>query len=172
MRTSKRYCIGVDPGVNCGVAVFDRWTDEIILARTVGFWELFNDVLAKSVPLVRRDGTEGANRLIISNFPPDEADVIAEDSRLNKPTFAKDKDQGGHKREKISRNVGSVQAESRLIIEGLRLLGYTVLPIKPAGEKWDAKTVERITGYNARTSAHARDAIRFCYGVKFLRYGT
>jgi hypothetical protein len=147
---TKRYCIGCDPGVRCGVAVFDRLTDQIILARTVSFWQFFREVLP--------------------GYPPDQADVIVEDARLNKPTFAKANDQGGNKREKISRNVGSVQAESRLIIEGLRLLGYNVLPIKPSGEKWDASTVERVTGYARKTSSHARDAIRFCYGVKFIRY--
>jgi hypothetical protein len=149
MKPAKRYCIGIDPGVHCGVAVFDRWIDQIILARTVGFWTLFREVLPA--------------------YPPDQADVIVEDARLNKPTFAKDSDQGGRKREKISRNVGSVQAEGRLIIEGLRLLGYTVAPIKPSGGKWDASTVARITGYTGRASEHARDAIRFCYGVKAIR---
>lgn len=149
---TKRYCIGVDPGRNTGVAVYDRQTDDIILARTVGFWALFREVL--------------------SHYPPDQADVIVEDARLNKPTFAKENDAGDRKREKISRNVGSVQAESRLIIEGLRLMGYNVKAIRPLGEKWDARTVERITGYSGRISEHARDAIRFCYGVKFIRYDT
>lgn len=147
----KRYTIGVDPGVHCGVAVFDRDADQIILARTVGFWMLFREVLP--------------------SYPPDQADVIVEDARLNKPTFTKGNDWGGRKREKISRNVGSVQAESRLIIEGLRLLGYNVLPIKPSGRKWDARAVERITGYTGRTSEHARDAIRFCYGVRLVHTG-
>jgi len=144
--------MGVDPGIHTGFAVYDRDEERIIEAATVTFWELFTETL--------------------SHYPPDQTDVIVEDARLNKPTFDKDNDAGDRKREKISRNVGSVQAESRLIIEGLKLMGYQVLPIRPSGEKWDDATVRRITGYTQRTSAHARDAIRHCFGVKYIRLDT
>lgn len=149
MKNSKRYTLGIDPGRSTGFAIFDRQTNEIVHAGTVNFWQLFREILVC--------------------FPPNVADVVVEDARLNNPTFREHGDIGAGKREKISRNVGSVQAESRLIIEGLQLLGYDVLPIRPAGEKWDAQTVARITGYTHRTSGHARDAIRFCYGVKSIR---
>lgn len=145
---SKRYTIGIDPGRSTGFAVYDRETNKILCAQSLTFWDLFK---------------------ILPCYPPRVADVIVEDARLNKPTFREHGDIGARKREKISRNVGSVQAESRLIIEGLQLLGYNVLPIRPAGEKWDAETVARITGYTHRTNEHARDAIRLCYGVKSLR---
>jgi hypothetical protein len=145
----KLLTIGIDPGVNTGFAVYDRNLHKIVLARTVTFWELFRDLLP--------------------DYPPSVADIVVEDANLNKPTFKEHGGWEGRKREKISRNVGSVQAESRLIIEGLRLMGYTVLSIKPGGKKWDSQMLERITGYGLRTSQHVRDAIRFCYGVKQVR---
>lgn len=148
-RSSKWYTIGIDPGRNTGVAIYNRMTNKITLALTVTFWELFHDILP--------------------GYSPEVVDVVVEDANLNKPTFAKAGDFGAGRREKISRNVGSVQAESRLIIEGLRRLGYTVLAIRPGGKKWDNETVKRLTGYTSRTSQHVRDAIRFCYGVKGVR---
>lgn len=154
MRPRKRYAIGIDPGTETGIAVYDRQTGQIVLAQTVDFWTLFLEVL--------------------KDYPPDQTDVIVEDARLNKPTFAKEgdwhmnPDRFIRKREKISRNVGGVQIESRLIIQGLKARGYAVKPIRPSGEKWDARTCQRITGYTGRTSSHARDAIRFCYNVNFI----
>lgn len=150
MQSRKRFTVGIDPGRNTGVAVFDRQTGQIILARTVDFWTLFLE--------------------IIEDFPPEVTDVVVEDARKNKPTFAKLGDDGERKREKISRNVGGVQAESRLVIEGLKALGYTVLPIRPGGEKWTDEYCKRITGYQGRTSSHVRDAIRFCYGINFIQH--
>jgi hypothetical protein len=145
----KRYTLGLDPGRDTGVAVFDRETDKITLARSVTFWGFFREILP--------------------SYPPDSADVIIEDARLNKSLYARHDNQNAGTREAIGRKVGSVQAESRLIIEGLRLMGYNVLPIKPSGQKWDAVMLKRMTGITTRTNEHVRDAIRFCYGVKYLR---
>lgn len=141
-----RYTIGIDPGTRTGLAIYDRQLDAIVYGQTLTFWKVF-DVLKK--------------------YGPDEAEVIVEDCSMNKPRFRHK--EGFRIQDRMSRNVGSVQRESVLIIEGIERLGYRVLGIKPTSGKWDDRTCKRVTRWMERTSQHVRDAIKLCYGVKQLR---
>lgn len=143
---SKQYTIGIDPGSATGFAVYNRTTNKIDRAETLDFWSAFDACLA---------------------YLPEMVDIIVEDCSLNKPRF-RTKD-GAGVQDRMSRNVGMVQRESVLLIQGLRRKGYNVHGERPQSEKWDAATAERITGYRQRTSQHVRDALKLCFGVKSLR---
>lgn len=142
----KQYTIGIDPGTATGFAVYNRTTNRIDRAETLDFWSAFDACLV---------------------YLPETVDIIVEDASMNKPRFRTK--EGAGVQDRMSRNVGMVQRESVLLIEGLRRKGYHVHAERPQSAKWDAEAVERITGHKARTSQHARDAIKLCFGVKNLR---
>lgn len=143
---SKTYTIGIDPGSSTGFAIWHRTERRIAGALTTDFWGVFE---------------------ALAEYPPDVADIIVEDASLNNPTF---RQKGtGHYQDRLARNVGFVQRESQLLIEGLRRAGYTVIAVRPQSAKWDAATCARFTGFNGRISQHARDAIKLCFGVNHVR---
>lgn len=144
---SKQYTIGIDPGAHCGIAVYSRALRQIIRAETLDFWSAFD--------------------LCIAEYPPETCDVIVEDCSKNKPRFRHK--EGFGVQDRMSRNVGAVQRESVLLIDGLRRRGYNVIAERPQSAKWDAETVKRVTGWSKRTSAHCRDAIKLCFGVQSVR---
>ena len=131
--------IGIDPGVHTGVALYDRGSKKVEEAKTLDFWSALD---------------------FVCTFSKNEIAVVIEDPNLNRPTFLKHGQEG---REKISQNVGSNKAEARLLIDGLRKMGYVVRTEKPMSSKWTAEQVKRHTGYEARCSEHARDAIKLCF---------
>jgi hypothetical protein len=143
----KLYTIGVDPGSSTGVAVFSRTAESILSAQTLDFGRTIE--------------------FLEANYPPDCCDVIVEDASLNRPTFRKSENR--RIQDRMCRNAGFVQRESKLMIAELRRRGYRVLAVRPASEKWNQEKMERITGYKKRTSAHARDAIALAFGVKVVR---
>jgi hypothetical protein len=143
-----RYAIGLDPGRSTGVAIYDREADAIIHGETLDFWRVFD---------------------LLANYPPDVAEVIAEDCSLNKPTFRHKA--GAGVQDRMARNVGAVQRESVLLIEGLRRLGYNVLAVRPQSSKWDDAMCRRVTGWNRRTSQHVRDAIKLCFKANAIGAG-
>lgn len=132
--------VGIDPGANTGVALYDRASKTILEAKTLDFWRAFDFVCA---------------------FSKDEIAVIVEDPGLNRPTF---REHGNAYRENISQKVGGNKAEARLMIEGLRRMGYLVRTVKPNTAKWTIDQVKRNTGYTGKTSEHSRDAIKLCCG--------
>jgi hypothetical protein len=144
---NRQYTIGIDPGTHTGVAVYHRPTERIVDACTVDF--------------------SRALEFVEQNYKPDECDLIIEDASLNKPTFRKGK--SDRAQDRMARNVGMVQRESRLLIAEFRRRGYRVLAVRPTSGKWNADVTKRVTGYAQRCSQHARDAIALCWGVKVVR---
>ncbi len=141
--------VGIDPGVHTGVCAWDSKAKKIILIKTMDFWEVI-------------DHFEGSRDDI------NEITVIIENSALNKPTFVKSGGDTNLKMQKISRNVGSNQRESVLLIEGIKRLGFTVQEIRPTGKqgtkrKWSAEYFKKLTGIS-KASQHARDAAMLVFG--------
>lgn len=143
--------VGIDPGINTGVCVWDSVQKKIVYLKTMDFWEVigfFESLRVTCTPLPIK--------------------VIIENSALNKPTFVKPGGNTTLKMQKISRNVGSNQRESVLLIEGVRRLGFTVEEVKPTGtrgvkRKWDAEYFKKLTGIS-KASQHARDAAMLVFG--------
>ena len=147
-----KYSIGIDPGVNMGFCLYDKTARKIVKLDTLEFWELF-DALDE----------------IKQYIAPQNIIFYIENSALNKPTFVKLGGDTQKKVQKISRNVGSNQRESTLLIEGIRRYGFTVIEVKPTGvrgqkRKWDESFFKKVTGYAGRSSQHARDAAMLVYG--------
>lgn len=132
-----RYIIGIDPGVQCGFAVWNRSIRQFDVIETLSFWEVMERVQAYNAP---------------------ETKLIVEVAH-HAPTFRHLKAEGGnaHTLSKIARNVGQVTREAQLLVEGLKRLGYAVAEVKPAGKK-DQAEFKRITGWAKRTNQHERDA--------------
>lgn len=145
--------VGIDPGVHTGVCTWDTDKKKIVLIKTMDFWEVidyFSNLKHYSS---------------ITNIP---VKAFIENSALNKPTFVKSGGNTNLKVQKISRNVGSNQRESVLLIEGVRRLGFTVEEIRPTGKhgvkrKWSAEYFEKLTGIS-KASQHARDAAMLVFG--------
>jgi hypothetical protein len=144
---AKIYTIGIDPGTNTGVAWFDRLTGRIVRAETLDFGRTL--------------------ALLDAEYSPDCCDLIVEDASLNRPTFRRSNDP--RRQDRMSRNVGFVQRESRLLIAELRRRGYTVMTVRPCSAKWNAEMVKRIARWDKRCSQHSRDAIALCWGIRVVR---
>jgi hypothetical protein len=141
----KRYVVGIDPGVNTGVAWYDREEKRVYDFGTSDFWKVYGDF-----------ANETAWRF--------EVVVIIETPMKTRLYARQDVEQGQRRREKIAANAGGNSREAELLADGLEALGYEVIRQKPTRVKWDAEQLARFTGITKRTSQHARDAIALCYG--------
>ena len=130
--------LGIDPGQNTGLAVFDG--GRLAELRTITPVEI--------------------DRAITSIMP---GRVVFEDSRLQshlwttstaKATLAK-----------IARNVGEVDAWCKLIVAvcaGLDIPAHSVSPLGK-GKKMAADQFQRITGWDGPSNQHTRDAAMVAY---------
>ena len=126
--------IGIDPGKSTGYAEWDRVSKQFKTVLTLDFWSVYERVLAHEA---------------------DSVIVCIEVSRT-KASFRKDT------QHTTSVNVGMSYRESHLLAEGLERKGYRVERIHPEGKLNEAQFKSR-TGYQGRTSNHARDAAMLCF---------
>ena len=144
-----RYFIGLDPGTETGLAVWDAQGQ--VFARsllTTTFWDAYD---------------------LVCTYDPSTVLVILEDPSKNPPTFSHSIPQSENayrKRERLSRNVGSNMREALLLAEGLERQGYRVRRVRPRSSKLSAEAFRRLTRYQGRTSEHARDAAMLVFGLK------
>jgi hypothetical protein len=138
------YVIGIDPGVNTGLAVYNIPRGGLDEVTTTDFWEAYEYVTRVY---------EQVNTLL-----------VIEDASLNAPTFRKKGN--GSVQDRLCRNVGGVQRESQLLIAGFERAGYIVIRERPTQAKWDDAAFRAITGWDVKESAHGRDAARLCYGMR------
>lgn len=147
----KRYVVGIDPGVKTGFAVWDRDGRRLLSVETADFWTVFFQI--SNAPILR----------------PEDTVVVVEVAHYA-PVFRERKAKGQNENHaaRLAQNVGQVMREAKLLAEGLRRLGYEVIEQKPLGKAKkaadDVRDFERLTGWTERTSQHARDAARLCYG--------
>lgn len=125
--------IGIDPGVNTGMAFFKA--GKLLELRTFHPLSIY-DVLAQY----------GYER------------VIFEDSRLTSPVWSRGTTAAA--RIKIARNVGQVDGICSLICEACGRIGIEALGISPKhkGAKLDAEQFAKVTGWTGRSNQHERDA--------------
>ena len=129
--------IGIDPGQNTGIAIYDNgWT-----LLTVPFWGAIFELSSR-----------------ISEKPK----VFIEDPNLIKPTFPRKV--GPRVRDKISQSVGMNKRDAQLLIRWCELRGLDVTHVKPTRSKVDAKYFKKLTGYSKRCSQHARDSAMLIVG--------
>jgi len=139
----KRYSIGLDPGKNTGLAVYNRVEKTLPVVKKTTFWEAIEFISV-------RYPQEHVHRVIIE-LP-------------NTKTVWHDEAKAKGAIQRTGVNVGSAIREAELLVEYFKRVGYSVITQHPAG-KLNAAQVRKITGYKSPTNEHTRDAIMLCYGV-------
>jgi hypothetical protein len=125
--------IGIDPGVNTGIAIFEAGA--LVELLTVHPLDI------RSLLAARKPGR-----------------VIFEDSRLTSPVWGRGTNAAAAA--KIARNVGMVDGVCSLIVEACERLGIVAHSISPKGKgaKLNAEQFERVTGWEKSSNQHVRDA--------------
>lgn len=133
--------IGVDPGVNTGLAVWDghRFT-EVVTASIVGAMEIVRQY-ADAQPVT----------------------LVVEDARKRK--YLPRERSNAEYRGKLM-GAGSVKRDCAIWEEFAAYYGIPIeMPApRPGLTKWDAAYWEKVTGYKGRASEHARDAALLVFG--------
>jgi hypothetical protein len=132
--------IGIDPGTDTGVAIYNPATKSLEMCESTGFW--------------------GAIDLISANR---DAMVIIELPNTSHVWHTGAVSQAA--KNKTASNVGKVLREAELLIEFCKLNGISCRSIPPKG-KVNAKVFKMVTGWKGMTNEHARDAGMLCFGVK------
>jgi len=137
--------LGLDPGESTGFAIASR--GELIDVMSGDLWTIARQVL----------GFHRTGRLL---------GVVVEDSR-SLPIYQRHnrKPMKRDERDKLCRNVGRVDRDCALWEAFLIGRGIPYVLRKPSKQKkWDARLLERITGYTKPTNQHGRDAARLVWG--------
>lgn len=139
--TSKSIKIGIDTGVNTGLAIM-LWGD---LTR------------------VETTSITKAMALILQWCPSEETKIYIEDARK---WNGYSKNITDKKSKSKAQGAGSVKRDAQIWEDWCKENGYEYLLLSPAakGAKVDAEKFEKITGWQGRTSQHARDAAMLVYG--------
>ncbi len=125
----KRITIGIDPGVNTGIAMAIDGVLEVVETRD--FW--------RAVELV-----DSCRRLAFTLIIEDPRGQRVAPSQYNSARL---------------RGVGSVERDAKLWIEYAERYGIPYRAVKPGKlRKIDAATFAKLTGWTGRTSEHARAA--------------
>lgn len=134
------YCIGIDPGVHTGIAVWVSGAQTFTILDTVKIHE--------------------ALRIVHFYTRPDllpQTHVYIEDAR-QRQWLPRERNASEYRGKLIG--AGSVKRDCTIWEDALTDWGvpFTMVPPRAGATKWDADTFARITGYKGRTSNHARDA--------------
>lgn len=144
----RQYVIGLDPGKNCGFAVYDRRSKKLTELKTLSFWQTIEELDS----WVADAGLQGF-------------EVFIEDVEAVSPTFRKKGVANQYALNKVSQNVGANKRDCQLLKERMTGLGIKFTPVDPRQKmaKMDAEIFQRYTGWNESSSQHSRDAAIICY---------
>lgn len=146
----KNIWIGIDPGENTGVAVWNS-TDKVFeQLRTLSFWEsIFFLIDYKRL----KDNNDIALNIVI------------EDVTQNKPTFERGANAKANTR--ISQNVGMNKNDCKRMIEFCEMQDLSILRIRPnknSNTKLNQQSFENLTKCIIKGSQHSRDAGMLIFG--------
>lgn len=133
--------VGIDPGKNTGIAIYNTYSKAFDEVYTAKFWD--------AVDLI--GGLDRTDTVVIEL--PSTKHVWHNDA-TNKRAI-----------QRTGVNVGSAIREAELLVEYVGRLELPCIIQRPQG-KVDAEKFKRITGWVGRTSQHSRDAGMLCYGYK------
>ncbi len=142
-----QFAVGLDCGLHTGVAIYDREAKCLAGVFTLDFWRAYD--------------------FVTSTVTPETAVIVVEVPNTRGALYARtdaEVGRGSRGRDRFAANVGSNRREAVLLADGFERLGFDVRREIPRGAKWTVEQVRRYTGYEGRTSEHARDAIRLVYG--------
>lgn len=133
--------VGLDPGVRTGFAVWSRVEQRLTTVETLG--------ITQAMTLIRTMADVGSLH-----------SVRFEDARMRSWFGAKGRE--------ALQGAGSIKRDCSIWQEFLSgLVGVPFLPVSPQakGRKLDAAAFKRLTGWQGRTSEHARDAALLVIGL-------
>ncbi len=135
--------IGIDPGVDTGLAVYDEGECRIKELHTF----MIHQAMEAVITLYR-----------LAKIGDQPFLVVVEDARLRK-WFGKTG------REKLQ-GAGSVKRDSKIWADFLKDKGvpFRMVPPKGGATKVDASLFAKMTGYTGRSSEHSRDAAMKVFG--------
>lgn len=141
--------IGIDPGVNTGVAVWDS-SSRIFRSISTG-------TILDAFFLVK------LARVQFADDNPANVHIIFEDARKRK-WIPREKSLSQFKGRAMG--AGSVKRDCEIWEEFCKREGfeYTAIPPRAGATKWSAEQFGRVTGWKGRTSNHARDAAMLVFG--------
>lgn len=143
--------IGIDPGVNVGLAVWCTKSKTFDKLVTVDFWECIGFLQRNAVADQNGEDTQ-------LPWEIEQWKVVLENPSFNRPTF----DHGVQNRkirENISQKVGSNKRDAQLIYQFCKLNKIACELVAPNTRgKLNAIAFKNITRHEGDTSQHARDA--------------
>ena len=139
--------IGIDPGRNTGVAIWDGPRQQFNKLTTLDFWGV--------IELIDRYKKVGT----------DYFKIVIENPGLNKPTFAR-KGESVKLAMNRSQKVGRNKEQAYLIIGYCKLHKIDFTEVRPTQTKWNADPFRRLTKYRGSTNEHNRDAARLVWKLK------
>lgn len=142
-----QHLIGIDPGNNTGICLYDMKSKTVMSTITVRPWDVL-EAIDDELKLI------GLGR---SNVR-----IYMEDPRQNRPTFERDSNLRGMR--KIAQNVGSNKRDADWLEAILKRSGFEVQLVKPTTTKWTPRDLKIFTGLSIKTNEHVRDAIKLVYG--------
>jgi hypothetical protein len=145
--------VAVDPGKTTGFATYDPAARRLGIVTSASF-------------------LDAAAMLRDLRTLPGVALLVVEDSR-GLPIYAKRDHVRGRARDRVARNVGRIDRDVELwlaLAERLRIPVRAAEPVR--AKKWSAADLEAVTGYDARSNQHGRDAARLAWQYRHLTTAT
>jgi len=141
--------IGLDPGTTTGLAVWDTIERKLRVVKSCGIVTAMDDVA-----MWRDHGDRSAL-------------VIFEDARTLRVTGGRMEEEQKKYGAAVREGVGSIKRDCAIWEEFLEVLGlpYQCKKWTRGTTKWDADYFKRITGWEAKTNSHARDAAVIVFGL-------
>lgn len=133
------HIIGIDPGTNTGIAEYDIKADKLIKVETMMIHRAMEYILA------RWNESKSIK-------------VYLEDSR--------NVSRGGKNAAFMAQGAGSIKRDCNILEDFLKDYGIEhqfIRPGKNSKLKANAEYLKKVTGWEGRTSSHARDAVFLCY---------
>lgn len=130
--------VGIDPGVNTGLAIWDKPNGRFTRVETLLIHEALLILLEHKSEII----------------------VCMEDARQRR-WFGKSEKNN-------AQGVGSIKRDCGIIEDACKDWNIQFIPFAPALQKgltkWTAERFKKVTGWAGRTSVHARDAALIVYG--------
>jgi len=168
--------IGIDPGRNNGLSVWDLTVKKLISMQTLNFWKVFTVIREFAVIYTLRKvviENPNLNRPVFMSKEMKEDKTAAFDKMFNNARLNPDKfAEGIEEIESIIRvqsskaqKVGMNKKYADLLIEWCKMNNIDVVEVRPYLKKMDAEQFREYTGWTQRTNEHNRDAARLIYGT-------
>ena len=139
--------IGIDPGRNTGIAVWDSKSRSYVELKTGDFWDCMATIKKywKS---------------------PNPFRIVVENPNLNQPVWAGGTGLGMKQKLKIAQDVGRNKEDAYLIITWCERQGVDCTQMQPRDKKWNHKEFIQVTKLPLkRSNEHLRDAARLVFGI-------